>query len=87
MPIHQTKFVISKAHPTGMLFPQMPMPLTTRYATDTKSSSVSANATLKPAYQPSDVFRVRTIELILSVTVPKVCPGAITGGRPVPAIA
>ena len=30
MPIHQTKFVMSKAHATGMLLPQMPMPLTTR---------------------------------------------------------
>ena len=36
-----------------------------------------------PAYQPIGVFRVRTIALILSVTVPNVCPGAITGGRPV----
>jgi hypothetical protein len=87
MPIHQTKFVISNAQPTGMLFPQIPMPLTNRYPTDTKSSSVSANARPKPRYQPSDVFRVRTIELILSVTEPNVCPGAMTGGRPVPAIA
>ena len=36
MPIHQTKFVMSNAQPTGMLLPQMPMPLTTRYASDTK---------------------------------------------------
>ncbi len=26
MPIHQTKLMISKAQPTGMLFPQTPMP-------------------------------------------------------------
>ena len=36
----------------------------------------------KPTYQPSGVLRVRTIELILSVTVPKVWPGAMTGGGP-----
>ena len=30
MPIHQTKFVMSNAQPTGMLLPQMPMPLVTR---------------------------------------------------------
>jgi len=30
MPIHQTKLVMSKAQPTGMLLPQMPMPLTNK---------------------------------------------------------
>ena len=30
MPIHQTKFRMSKAHPTGSFSPQMPMPLNTR---------------------------------------------------------
>src|SRR5260370_30169033 len=30
MPIHQTKFVMSNAQPTGMVLPQMPMPLFTR---------------------------------------------------------
>ena len=29
IPIHHTKFVMSKAQPTGMLLPQMPMPWTT----------------------------------------------------------
>ena len=29
MPIHQTKFTISKPQPTGWLTPQMPMPSTT----------------------------------------------------------
>jgi ABC-type nitrate/sulfonate/bicarbonate transport system permease component len=54
---------------------------------ETSSSVVKIIAVPKPAYQPSGVFRVRTIELIWSVTVPKVCPGAITGGRPAPTIA
>ena len=30
MPIHQTKLMMSNAQPTGMLLPQMPMPLTTQ---------------------------------------------------------
>src|SRR5215218_10423230 len=42
---------------------------------------------LKPAYHHIGVRRPRTIELILSVTVPKVWPGAITGGVPLPATA
>src|SRR5438270_697480 len=34
MPIHQTKFVMSKAQPIGMLLPQMPMPSTLKYASE-----------------------------------------------------
>ena len=34
----------------------------------------------KPTSQPAGVRRVRTIALILSVIVPKVWPGAMTGG-------
>src|SRR5689334_813588 len=40
---------------------------------------VSANATPNPKNQPRDVGRVSTMELILSVTVAKVCPGSMTG--------
>ena len=40
-----------------------------------------------PAHQPIGVFRVSTIELILSVTVLNVCPGAITSGVPAPTMA
>ena len=39
-----------------------------------------ANDTKNPAHQPREVFRVRTIELILSVTVLNVWPGAMIGG-------
>jgi hypothetical protein len=34
----------------------------------------------KPIIQPRGVLRVRTIELILSVTEAYECPGSITGG-------
>ena len=30
MPIHQTKLMIAKPQPTGMLTPQMPVPLSSR---------------------------------------------------------
>ena len=80
MPIHQTKLVMSNAHPTGTLLPQMPIPVNTRLVSETRSSPVRSSATPKPAYHHIGVRRARTIELILSVTVPKVCPGAITGG-------
>ena len=40
---------------------------------------VTRKATPKPRNQPFEVGRVSTIELILSVTVPNVYPGSITG--------
>src|SRR5262245_14279672 len=43
-----------------------------------------ANAIRKPIHQPGGVLRARTIALILSVTEPNVCPGAISGGVPLP---
>ncbi len=59
--------------------PQMPMPTASRYAIDIIRTLTSANAIAKPNHQPSDVLRVSTIALILSVTVAKVWPGAMTG--------
>src|SRR5215472_9540485 len=43
--------------------------------------AVKLKESAKPMYQPKEVGRVRTIELILSVTEPKVCPGPSTGVR------
>ena len=40
---------------------------------------VSRKAMPKPMNHPLEVGRVNTIELILSVTVPNVCPGSIMG--------
>src|ERR671931_511888 len=37
------------------------------------------NARPNPSSHPFEVGRVRTMELILSVTVANVCPGSITG--------
>ena len=87
MPIHQTKLVMSNAQPTGTLLPQMPMPF---------DHQVGERHQQQPGEHERDAeaertsraasCRVRTIELILSVTEPKVCPGAMTGGVPAPAI-
>src|SRR5581483_4174638 len=80
IPIHQTKLTIAKPQPTGMLMPQIPTPFTSRYVNEIISTLTTANATRKPIHQPTGVLRVRTIELILSVTEPSVWPGAMTGG-------
>ena len=40
---------------------------------------VSMKQMPKPMNQPFEAGRVRTIALIFSVTVPKVCPGSMTG--------
>src|SRR3989441_11444834 len=45
------------------------------------NSIIRENESRKPASQPGVVGRVKTMVLILSVTVAKVCPGPITGGR------
>src|SRR5581483_2566027 len=78
IPIHQTKLTIANPHPTGMLMPQMPTPFTNRYAIETNSTLARKKANRKPTHQPTGVRRASTIELILSVTEPKVCPGAMT---------
>ena len=77
MPIHQTKFVMSNAQPTGMLLPQIPMPFMNRCPTDTSRRPASVADTPRPAIQPAETFRVRTMELILSVIVANECPGAM----------
>ncbi len=59
--------------------PQMPTPFTTRYPMANSIIMVSRKPTPKPMNQPVEVGRVSTMELILSVTDPKVCPGSMTG--------
>src|SRR5271167_898499 len=79
IPIHQTKFTMAKPQPIGMVTPHMPVPRTNRYPMANNIIIVSRKAMPKPRNQPLEVGRVRTIELILSVTVPKVYPGSMTG--------
>src|SRR6266436_4978368 len=81
IPIHQTKLTIAKPQPTGILMPQIPTPLVINQARATVRIITKLNEMANPATQPRDVGRVRTIELILSVTEVKVCPGPSTGDR------
>src|ERR1044072_9261018 len=83
IPIHQTKFVMANPHITGRRMPQMPVPFTNKTAQAHRNRENRAKPTVKHAYQNSGVFLVSTTELIWSVTVPNVYPGAMTG-RPVP---
>ena len=79
MPIHQTKLRMSRPQPTGMLLPQMPMPVAIRYVTHSISTLTKNSEMPNPIHQPRVVPRVSTIALILSVTDANVCPGASTG--------
>src|SRR5215467_5610722 len=81
MPIHHTKLTMANPQPMGMLMPQMPVPLMKSQPMAMVIRAVKLKESAKPMYQPKEVGRVRTIELILSVTEPKVCPGPSTGVR------
>ena len=80
MPIHQTKLMMSNAQPTGMLLPQMPMPVSSSLPMVMFSTISSRNAMAKPKNQPIGVCFVRTVWLIVSVTDSNVCPGSMTAG-------
>src|SRR5215216_5122588 len=70
---------MSTPHATGTLTPQRPMPTNTRFVIVSSINWKSANETAKPKNHASDVFRFKTIELILSVTDANVSPGSMTG--------
>ncbi len=79
MPIHQTKLMMSKPQPTGWLLPQMPMPVVTSRTIATRSIKLIAPVMPIAIHQPIGARLRKTIELILSVTVDSVWPGAMTG--------
>ena len=72
IPIHHTKLTIANPHPTGAFTPQTPIPRMKSTPIEKRSTIVSRNPIAKPTTQKSGVFRVMTIEEILSVTEPKV---------------
>ena len=72
IPIHQTKFVMAKPQPTGIMMPQMPTPLANSRTTHHRNSSNRAKPAAKHAIQKAGVRRVSTTEAIWSVTVPNV---------------
>jgi hypothetical protein len=57
---------------TGTLMPQIPTPLTNRYLKAARNTMTSAEAIKNGMNQNCGVRRVRTTELILSVTVANV---------------
>ena len=75
MPIHQTKLMIAKPQPTGLLTPQMPVPLNSRYVSATSNSCRMAKPIKNPMNQLKGVRPVM-IPVILSEIDPKLCPGA-----------
>src|SRR5258705_8434169 len=79
IPIHQTKLRMSMPQAMGMLTPHKPMPTNTRLVIASSISWKRAKEMAKPKNHVSDVLRVKTIELILSVTDANVRPGSITG--------
>src|SRR5688572_23010970 len=70
---------MSTPHAMGTLTPHNPIPTNNRFVIASSISWKSANEIAKPKNQASDVFRFRTMELILSVTDAKVSPGSMTG--------
>ncbi len=79
MPIHQTKLMMSNAQATGMLLPQMPMPLSSSQPIDIVSMPSRARPIRKPKIQPSGVRWESGICATVSVTVSKLCSGPMTG--------
>src|SRR5260221_8476675 len=77
--IHQRKLTMAKPQPMGTLMPQIPTPLMISQARETVRIITKPKVKVNPTTQPRDVGRVRTIELILSVTEVKVYPGSSTG--------
>ena len=81
MPIHQTKLMMSQPQPTGMLFPQMPMPVMKRFVTAKRKTLRRAKPAAKPRIHHFGVFRSFpvTASPIRSVTLAGEWPGARTG--------
>ena len=80
MPIHQTKLMMSKPQPTGLVTPQIPVPRSNRLASVWPNSITPMNPMPNPTHHPLGVRCVRTKEPILSETDPKVWPGSMIGG-------
>ena len=79
MPIHQTKLMMAKPQPMGMLTPQIPVPFRSSQVIDINSIIDSMKPTARPKNQLYGCRRVRTIADTCSVTEANVCPGSMTG--------
>ncbi len=81
IPIHQTKLTIAKPQPTGMLTPQMPVPLMTSHVMANRNIDITPKAIAKPPTQPGRKPGTSTADVILSVTEPNDWPGPTTSDR------
>src|SRR5258708_3320712 len=81
MPIHQTKLMIAKPQPLGMLTPQMPTPFQNSQLTAVRNIPSTISDTPNATYHQSGV-RPWTMAVILSVIVPGVCRGSSTTSSP-----
>src|SRR5438034_7854320 len=61
MPIHQTKLTIANPHPTGILIPQTPTPMVSRYAVPNSKTKTRMKESPNPTYQNRGVRWVRTM--------------------------
>ena len=80
MPIHQTKLMIAKPQPTGMLTPQIPVPFSSSQVTAIPSIPMRRKPSETTTNQAMGCGLVRTTPLILSVIDPNVWPGSMSGG-------
>ena len=81
MPIHQTKLMIAKPQPTGMLTPQMPVPFQQQPGHRHPEHPHEQEADRRRRRTRRSAAGVsRTTPLILSVIEPNVCPGSMSGG-------
>src|SRR5688500_20364607 len=74
MPIHQTKLMMSNAHPTGWLLPQIPMPFTSSQPTETIRPFSSMKPMKNAMYHGIGCRPRSTTLLIFSVTEESVWP-------------
>src|ERR1700724_1803441 len=77
MPIHQTKLMIAKPQPLGMLTPQMPTPFQNSQVTAVRNIPSTISDTPNAAYHQRGV-RPWTIAVTFAVIVPGVCRGSST---------
>jgi hypothetical protein len=79
MPIHQTKLMIAKPQPTGMLTPQIPVPLISSQVTAIPSMPMIMKPMDTTMNQVRGVRPDRTTPPILSLIDASVCPGSMSG--------
>src|SRR5258706_13733901 len=79
MPIHQTKLMIAKPQPIGMLTPQIPVPLMSSQVTPIPSMPMIMKPIDTTMNHVSGVLLPSTTLPILSVIDPNVCPGSMSG--------